>query len=54
MWISLSESKAFTINDNSVFNRTRVKTKKGQMYALEFQCPLNMAQYFSSFSNNKS
>ena len=54
MWISWSESKAFTINDNSVFNRTRAKTKKGQMYALEFQWPLNMAQYFSSFSNNKS
>ena len=31
-----------------MLSRTRVKTNKGQIYALKFQCPLNMAGYFSS------
>ena len=47
-----SGSTAFIIKDNSVLSRTRVKTKKGQIYALRFQCPLNMVGYFSSFSSN--
>ena len=48
-----SGSTAFTLKDNSVPSRTRVTTKKGKIYALKLPCPLNMAEYFSSFSSNK-
>ena len=50
---TISGSTAFTIKYNSVLSRTRVKTKKGQIYALKFQCPLNMAGYFSSLEGGR-